>query len=81
MFHRLQAQVLRESWSEEEREQACESAATLLESVDIEGFPRDATALLRKETRDLIEQLRALGTQKDSHPLFDTEQIRSWAGS
>ena len=77
MFHRLQAQVLRESWSEEEREQACESAATLLESVDIEGFPRDATALLRKETRDLIEQLRALGTQKDSHPLFDTEQIRS----
>ena len=81
MFHRLQAQVLRESWSEEEREQACESAATLLESVDIEGFPRDATALLRKETRDLIEQLRALGTQKDSHPLFDTEQIRSWAVS
>jgi len=77
MFHRLQAQVLRESWSEEEREQACESAATLLESVDIEGFPRDATALLRKETRDLIEQLRALGTQKESHPLFDTEQIRS----
>ncbi|MDU5761205.1 MAG: tetratricopeptide repeat protein [Schaalia odontolytica] len=77
MFHRLQAQVLRESWSEEEREQACESAATLLESVDIEGFPRDATPLLRKETRDLIEQLRALGTQKESHPLFDTEQIRS----
>lgn len=77
MLHRLQAQVLRESWSEEEREQACESAATLLESVDIEGFPRDATASLRKETRDLIEQLRALGTQKESHPLFDTEQIRS----
>ena len=77
MIHRLQAQVLRESWSEEEREQACESAATLLESVDIEVFPRDATASLRKETRDLIEQLRALGTQKESHPLFDTEQIRS----
>ena len=77
MLHRLQAQVLRESWSEEEREQACESAATLLESVDIEGFPRDATASLRKETRDLIEQLRALGTQKESHPLFDSEQIRS----
>ena len=77
MLHRLQAQVLRESWSEEERKQACESAATLLESVDIEGFPRDATASLRKETRDLIEQLRALGTQKESHPLFDTEQIRS----
>ncbi|MEZ7673581.1 NB-ARC domain-containing protein, partial [Pauljensenia sp. 20925_1_27] len=77
MLHRLQAQVLRESWSEEEREQACESAATLLESVDIEGFPRDAIASLRNETRDLIEQLRALGTQKESHPLFDTEQIRS----
>ena len=77
MLHRLQAQALRESWTEEEREQACESAATLLESVDIEGFPRDATASLRKETRDLIEQLRALGTQKESHPLFDTEQIRS----
>ena len=76
-LHRLHAQVLRESWTEEEREQACESAATLLESVDIEGFPRDATASLRKETRDLIEQLRALGTQKESHPLFDTEQIRS----
>ena len=77
MLHRLQAQVLRESWTQEEREQARESAATLLESVDIEGVPRDATASLRKETRGLIEQLRALGTQKESHPLFDTEQIRS----
>ena len=77
MLHRLQAQVLRESWNDKEREQANESAANLLGSVDIEGFPRDATASLRKETRDLIEQLRALGTQKESHPLFDTEQIRS----
>lgn len=77
MLHRLQAQVLRESWNDKEREQANESAANLLGSVDIEGFPRDATASLCKETRDLIEQLRALGTQKESHPLFDTEQIRS----
>ena len=77
MLHRLQAQVLRESWNDKEREHANESAANLLGSVDIEGFPRDATASLRKETRDLIEQLRALGTQKESHPLFDTEQIRS----
>ena len=76
MLHRLQAQVLRESWNDKEREQANESAANLLGSVDIEGFPRDAASLC-KETRDLIEQLRALGTQKESHPLFDTEQIRS----
>ena len=63
MLHRLQAQVLRDSWSEEEREQACESAAALLGSVDIDRFRADDSDARFQETRNLIEHLRAFGAQ------------------
>ena len=63
MLHRLQAQVLRDSWSEEEREQACESAAALLGSVDINRFRADDSDARFQETRNLIEHLRAFGAQ------------------
>ena len=75
MLHRLQAQVLRESWSEEEREQACESAATLLGSVNIDSFDRTDTESRLRETRSLIEQIRAISEQGHSKSLFKYEQI------
>ena len=63
MLHRLQAQVLRESWSKEEHEQACKSAAALLGSVNIDRFCADDSDARFQETRDLIEHLRAFGAQ------------------
>ena len=77
VLHRLQAQVLRESWSERELKQAYESASALLGSVDLEDFPRNATDLLRRETRDLIEQLYALSTQDHSCLLLEKEEART----
>ena len=73
MLHRLQAQVLRESWREEEREQACESAAALLGSVDIDRFRADDPDARFQETRNLIEQIRAISEQGHSKSLFKYE--------
>ena len=75
MLHRLQAQVLRESWREEEREQACESAAALLGSVDIDRFRADDPDARFQETRNLIEQIRTISEQGHSKSLFKYEQI------
>ena len=75
MIHRLQAQVLRESWREEEREQACESATTLLGSVDIDRLPSDDSDARFQETRNLIEHLRAFGAQDCFHCLEDYRHI------
>lgn len=77
MLHHLQAQVLRESWSKEEREQACESAAELLGSVDIDRFRADDSDARFQETRDLIEQLRAFGAQDCFHCLRDYRPVTS----
>ena len=77
MLHRLRAQVLRESWSEEEREQACESAAELLGSVDIDRFRADDSDARFQETRDLIEHLRAFGAQDCFHYLRDYRPVIS----
>ena len=75
MLHRLQARAFRESWSKEEREQACESAATLLGSVNIDSFDRTDTESRLRETRSLIEQIRAISEQRHSKSLFKYEQI------
>ena len=77
MLHRLQAQVLRESWSEKEREQACKSAAALLGSVDIDRFRADDSDARFQETRDLIEHLRAFFTQDCFHCLRDYRPVTS----
>ena len=77
MLHRLQAQVLRESWSEKEREQACKSAAALLGSVDIDRFRADDSDARFQETRDLIEHLRAFFTQDCFHCLQDYRPVTS----
>ena len=77
MLHRLQAQVLRTSWKDKEPEQANESAAKLLASVDIDKFRRTDTESRRREARSLIEQFHAIGDQKHSLNLRTNEQVTS----
>lgn len=77
MLHRLQARAFRESWSKEEREQACESAANLLGSVNIAKFRRTDTESRRREARSLIEQFHAIGDQKHSLNLRTNEPVTS----
>lgn len=74
-LHRLQAQVLRESWTETESVQAAQAAAALLGRVNISAIPRNDTKSRRRETRDLIEQLRAIGDQKYSRNIFTYENV------
>ena len=75
LLHRLQAQAFRESWSENEAAEAYESAAILLGKVDVDSFPRNETDARRRETLDLIEQLRAVGEQKYSRNIFAHENV------
>ena len=75
MLHRLQAQVFRESWDEKETAEAYESAAILLDKVDVDRFPRNDTDSRRRETLDLIEQLRAIGEQKYARNIFTHENV------
>ena len=76
-LHRLQAQVLRESWTETESAQATQAAADLLSRVNISAITRNDTKSRRRETRDLIEQLRAITTQDYSGSLFAIKQVRN----
>lgn len=75
MLHRLQAQAFRESWAENEAAEAYESAAILLSKVDVDSFPRNDTDSRRRETLDLIEQLRAISEQKYSRNIFTHEEV------
>ena len=75
MIHRLQAQVLRESWNEKETAEAYESAAILLGTVNVDRFARNNTDSRRRETRDLIEQLHAIYTNWDSNILFEKKSL------
>ena len=75
MLHRLQAQVLRESWDKVEYAQARQSAVSLLGAVDIDKFRRSDTESRRRETLDLIEALRAIGEQTYSRSLLSERSI------
>ena len=75
-IHRLQALVLRESWTERESMQSVQAAAALLGRVSINAIPRNDTKSRRRETRDLLEQLRAISTQDYSGSLFGFNQVR-----
>ena len=75
MLHRLQAQAFRESWSEEEREQACKSAAALLGSVNIDRFRADDSDARFQETRDLIDNLHSFGARDGLQYLQDYRHI------
>ena len=77
MLHRLQAQVLRESWNEQDNKEALESAAALLDSVDIDRFRADDSDARLQETRNLIEHLRAFGAQDCFHYLRDYRPVTS----
>ena len=75
MLHRLQGQVLRENWNREEWAGAFDAAADLLDRVDIGSLPRGDTEGRRRETLDLIDQLRAIAAQDYSRPLFECERV------
>ena len=75
MLHRLQAQVLRKSWNNNEHDEARAAAADLLGSVNISRYPSNDTKARRQETFDLVEQLRSIGTQEHSQVLFEYSQI------
>ena len=74
-LHRLHAQVLRESWNNNEHDEARAAAADLLGSVDISRYPSNDTKARRQEALDLVDQLRSIGTQKYSQVLFEYPQI------
>ena len=75
MLHRLQAQVLRECWSESEYHEACAAASDLLGHVDLHRYPSNDTKRRRQETLDLVDQLRLISTQEHSRVLFESPQI------
>ena len=74
MLHRLQGRVLRENWNQGERAEAFDTAADVLDRVDIDSLPRKDTEGRRRETLDFIDQLRAIAAQGYSRPLFEHER-------
>ena len=75
ILHRLQAQVLRESWNEVEYAQARESAAALLGSIDIDRFRADDSDARFQETHDLIANLFSFGARDGFRHLEDYRDI------
>ena len=74
MLHRLQAQVLRNSWHNNELDDARAAATGLLGSVNISRYPSNDTKARRQEAFDLVDQLRSIGTQEHSQVLFESPQ-------
>ena len=75
MLHRFQGQVLRENWIPKKCPEAFDAAADLLDRVDIDSLPRSNAEGRRRETLDLIDQLRAIAAQGYSRPLFECERV------
>lgn len=71
MLHRLQARAYRESWDEIEATEANHAAAQILTQVNIDGIALADTERRRNNTRDLMYQLRSIGTQTHSFSLFN----------
>ena len=69
--------MLRQSWDRDEQSLACDATATLLSRINIDAFPQDDTDSRRRETLNLIEQLRAIGAQDYSHSLLKNEEVRT----
>ena len=76
MLHRLQAQVLRESWTAKERRDANESSTALLSRVTTNMACENNTDSRRQDTLDLIEQFHTISVQDYSRSLLDEEQVR-----
>ena len=77
MLHRLQGQVLRENWIPEKCPGAFDAAADLLDRVNIDSLPRSNAEGRRRQTRDLIDQFRAIAAQGYSRPLFERGRVRA----
>ena len=71
-IHRFQAQVLRNSWNNNELDDARAAATGLLGSVNISRYPSNDTKARRQEALDLVDQLRSIGTQEHSQVLFES---------
>ena len=71
-IHRLQAQVLRNSWNNNKLDDARAAATGLLGSVNISRYPSNDTRARRQEALDLVDQLRSIGTQEHSQVLFES---------
>ena len=75
MLHRLQAQVLRESWTEDERIQAYEWAVYSISNI-VQTKPQPSDVHARFELSiNLISQLHAISKQKHSHPLLANSTV------
>ena len=70
IIHRLLGQVYRETYLSNRRkfDEASTYATTLLNSIDIERL--DNFEQQRRETRNLVEQIRSVASQYYSYPLF-----------
>ena len=70
IIHRLQGQVYRETYLSNQRkfDEASTYTTTLLNSIDIERL--DNFEQQRRETRNLVEQIRSVASQDYSYPLF-----------
>ena len=75
VLHRLQAQVLRESWSQDDQAEALEATADLLGSVRIDSLRRSDAYLRQYETRNLIRHLRHIGTGSNALALLSDQRI------
>ena len=79
LLHRLQAQVLRENWGEENtaaHEEAFDAAVEILGRTKYEQLPSNDGDARRREVSDLIAQLSAIAAQDYSRSLFESEQVR-----
>ena len=81
LLHRLQAQVLRENWGEENtaaHEEAFDAAVEILGRTKYEQLPSNDGDARRREVSDLIAQLSAIAVQDYSRSLFEREQVRGY---
>ena len=70
LIHRLQGQVYRETYLSEQGKfnEACTYTTTILDKIDIDRLANFEQQ--RQETRKLVEQIGAVTSQSNSHPLF-----------
>lgn len=81
LLHRLQAQVLRENWGEENtaaHEEAFDAAVEILGRTKYEQLPSNDGDARRREVSDLIVQLSAIAAREYSHDLFRDETVRDY---
>ena len=76
-LHRLQAEVLRESWGEREKVQAYEWAAEILNYVSQMASSDNDFKMRSELIVELVQQLHAMSKQAHSHPIFKYSLIHN----